>query len=291
MKYLPLKFLMLCTVLTFPLVGAAAEECRISTTAFAYDVHAATVRIPVSELERLREEGERFQALLQHVMLHASPASPIGVGALSGDHAAASAAHSSRDAESRTDGINLHNKNITPSNTHDFLVEIQRFVTDYQSAHRTDSFTIDLSANFIDGSFVEKLMKIIDPIKDRVTELRLNQNELYLRSIEKLAPLLLLDSFKYLTVYSNFIGTERLLSFGAGIYDEDADDGYDSVYLTPEELLRLTEDQRKTCLRKMIWIPKSYFKADANPINVPTDGPISREEILHIHRTYFGLPL
>ena len=194
--------------------------------------------------------------------------------------------------ESRMDSINLHNKDITFSNASDFLGEIQRFVETYQVASRTDSFVVDLSANSIDGGFLERLLVVLEPVKDRVSELRLHQNGLYLRSIEQLAPLLMLESFKYLTVYANFIGTKRLLAFGEGVYDEDADDGYDAVYLTQDDLLKLPMDQRRTCLQKMIWIPKAYFKPDADPTNVPTvEGLISSDEILRIHRTYYGLPV
>lgn len=293
MRYLPLKSLLLCTALTSTASAATLHEPHRSVELGTHNLYGGRqdIRVP-------KEDWDNLQKAYQRVMSHASLASPK---ISSGDHPAASTVatiHADEgeravaEVESRSDGINLHNKSITFSNESDFLGEIQRFVERYQAASRADSFVVDLSANSIGGGFLEKLLDVLEPVKDRVEELRLHQNELYLRSIEQLAPLLLLESFKYLTVYSNFIGTKRLLTFGEGVYDEDADNGYDSSYLTPDDLLRLSLDQRRTCLKKMIWLPKAYFKPDGDPTNVPTvEGVISRDEILRTHRTYYGLPV
>lgn len=294
MRYLPLKSLLLCTVLTSTASAAATlhESHRGEGLGARSAYSHQDVRVP-------REDWENLQTAYRCVMLHATLASPTiplderRVAALPATTVRVDEGERAVVAlESRMDSINLHNKDITFSNASDFLGEIQRFVETYQVASRTDSFVVDLSANSIDGGFLERLLVVLEPVKDRVSELRLHQNGLYLRSIEQLAPLLMLESFKYLTVYANFIGTKRLLAFGEGVYDEDADDGYDAVYLTQDDLLKLPMDQRRTCLQKMIWIPKAYFKPDADPTNVPTvEGLISSDEILRIHRTYYGLPV
>ena len=304
MKQSLLKFLCLCTALTSSVMGAAAHELPPSKdghpTSRGYvsleeSSAGATIRIfaDADELARAMSELSHIRRVLQHLLLSGTTSPTTERPAAPAPSVTATEERSLEAASSRAElasVINFHGKGINASNTRVFLEEIARLVTEYQAARRTDSITIDLSDNFIDGGFLEKLLEIIDPIKDRITELKLSQNKLYLRSIEQLAPLLLLENFKYLTVYGNFIATKRLLSFGAGIYDEEADDGYDEAYLTPDDLLRLSEVQRQACLRKIIWIPESYFKVDANPTGIPTDSPISREEILRIHRTYFGLP-
>lgn len=292
MRYLPLKSLLLVTALTSTVSAATLHEPHRGVEFGTHNLGGCKeVRVPTEDLDNLQKA---FELVMSHARL-ASPKISSGGRPAASTVATGHADEGGRAVvalESRADGINLHSKDITFSNSSDFLGEIQRFVSGYQAAARTDSFVVDLSANSIDGGFLEKLLIVLEPVKDRVTELRLHQNKFYLRSIEQLAPLLLSESFKYLTVYSNFIGTQRLLAFGEGVYDEDADNGYDVAYLTPDDLLRLSLDERRTCLKKMIWIPKAYFKPDGDPTNVPTvEGLISSNEILRIHRTYYGLPV
>lgn len=146
------------------------------------------------------------------------------------------------------------------------------------------TFELDFSGNSLNAFEIEEVVEMITNVEMRaylpkITRLNFHNNLMGILGLQYLIPLLELDTLEVVDISGNRIDSNDIRNFGTAEGDDEEIDRDERIVLSP--------DARQKMVKKLIWIPKSYFNpSDAN-IN-PSGIGITPEVILR-HRQYYGL--
>lgn len=166
--------------------------------------------------------------------------------------------------------------NIT--NLQDIACEIKRsFLSD-------KSCEVDFSSSGVHDDWIEIFVEMMLSREMRryvqnIECLNLNNNFIGIYGLQSLIPLLKLNTLKIVDISNTGIDEEQLEIFGSS-------EAYNQY--TPENYrIILSSQDRETLLKKLIWIPKSFF--DDQDIKKNPAGIFVTDEVIFRHRKYYKL--
>lgn len=273
MRYLPLKFLLLCTALTSTTSSAATlhESHRgDGPGTHNYSRGGQEVRVPVSELR-------------QDFVAHRLAAAPVSPVVSSGERRVATTLPATAvraDEGERAVAISTLKFEASEA-VGDMIAVADRIKI---ACATGELIALDFSEHNLHNEWVELFVAMIigDTMRayqSKITRINLRDNWVDGLGLQCLIPLLRLSTLEIMDVSNNAVDSEQIENFGSV-------DAYDQ-YTPASEHILLSADERDALLSKVIWIPRSFFgvTADKNPT-----GSSVTPEVIQRHRKYFDLP-
>lgn len=198
----------------------------------------------------------------------------------SSEESPAALLHSLADEISRETEENLPLGRVKVSNLTnmaDLSREIRRSLLSDKRCEVDCSFS-DLHDEWIEMFTETILSQDMRRYVQNMERLNLQGNFIGVLGLQALIPLLKLNTLKLVDVSNTAIDEEQLEAFGSS-------EAYDQY--TSEDRIILPVKEREALLKKLIWIPKSFFDPidkDKNP-----SGVFVTPEVIRRHRQYFGL--
>jgi len=282
MKQSLLKFLCLCTALTSSVMGAAAHE---------FSPHADARAAPSAYMMRYSESHDPTGAHDPTVVnvfifpgFDARSGASIDARALRHWLDSAAAAMTREAEELRSPPAT----GASPMPTKVSFSGITK-LTAISGKIKADcaadgAFELDFSDKSLNAFEIADFVTMITSDEMRaylpkITRLNFHNNLMGLRGLQYLIPLLELDTLEVVDISGNRIDSNDIKNFGTVEGDDEEMDR--------DERVVLSLDVREKMVKKLIWIPKSYFNPSDASIN--PSGPGITSEVIQRHRQHYGL--
>jgi hypothetical protein len=282
MKQSLLKFLCLCTALTSSVMGAATHE---------FSPHAEARAAPAAYMMRYSESHDPTGAHDPTVVnififpgFDARSGASIDTRALRHWLDSAAAAMTREAEELRSPLVTGASHMPTKVNFPD-ITELAAISAKIKTDCAADgAFELDFSDKSLNAFEIADFVTMITSDEMRaylpkITRLNFHNNLMGLRGLQYLIPLLELDTLEVVDISGNRIDSNDIKNFGTVEGDDEEMDRDERIMLSP--------DVREKMVKKLIWIPKSYFNPSDASIN--PSGPGITSEVIQRHRQHYDL--
>lgn len=164
------------------------------------------------------------------------------------------------------------------TNMQDLVGEIKRLLRD-DKTYDVDFSSSDLHDDWLEAFVDMMLSHDMRRYVGNIACINLNSNFIGIAGLQSLIPLLRLDTLRVVDLSNTAIDEEQLEVFGSSnAYNQYTSERYRII---------LSDQERETLLKKLIWIPKSFF--DAQDRNKNPSGIFVNPEVIRRHREYYKL--
>lgn len=164
------------------------------------------------------------------------------------------------------------------TNMQDLVGEIKRSLRDDKS-YEVDFSSSDLHDDWLEAFVDMMLSHDMRRYVGNIECINLNSNFIGIAGLQSLIPLLRLDTLRVVDLSNTAIDEEQLEIFGSSnAYNQHTSERHTII---------LSDQERETLLKKLIWIPKSFF--DAQDRNKNPSGIFVTPEVIRRHREYYKL--
>jgi hypothetical protein len=164
------------------------------------------------------------------------------------------------------------------TNMQDLVGEIKRSLRDDKS-YEVDFSSSDLHDDWLEAFVDMMLSHDMRRYVGNIECINLNSNFIGIAGLQSLIPLLRLDTLRVVDLSNTAIDEEQLEVFGSSnAYNQHTSERHRII---------LSDQERETIFKKLIWIPKSFI--DAQDRNKNPSGIFVTPEVIRRHREYYKL--